>query len=893
MKIKVVFILMLFSLSTMFSQGDPCPTGANCVSQDIQNVGFFVGDSLGNPLVTSCTPGDPVSAFIYTRFDVNASNRYDINAYGDIYIDGVYSATFDQCLGDFGSANNTHNVQVAAIQYTCGEALLVQNTTFSWNVQNSPNGTCETCNTPKCKQEAPIIVDAPLVANFSSSSACPTGNSFEQFTFTDSTTGGITPYSYAWSFGTGATPATATGAGPHVVSYNSTGNRTVTVTVTDSDAPSNSDDQSYVIDVAACCTFSTTCPTFTPNPTIVDCYADIPTQSTYTEAQFEALGNGDGDIDDSPCGVIEITASNEAAPACEGTIIRTYTVTEYEDADGNGVKDLPEVILNTLDCNETFTIEYEDFIMPADVNHLPIITCAAQALEPTPPAIDDNCGNAISPTGPTQGGTYVDCEGTITFTWNYEDCEGNSHDWVYTYTVEKTAPVMDTEASDETVECDGLGNTAALDAWLLANGGASASDTCGGTIVWTNDYTALSDDCGATGSASVTFTATDLCSGLATTTTAIFTIEDTTAPVMDTEASDETVECDGLGNTAALDAWLASNGGASASDTCGGTIEWTNDFTALSDDCGATGSASVTFTATDLCSGLATTTTAIFTIEDTTAPVMDTEAAPETVECDGLGNFQDLEDWLISNGGSSATDNCSDVTWSNDFSALSDDCGFTGSAIVTFTAIDDCGNEVSTIGIFTIEDTTAPMVIFDYDEDIEIACDDEIPAVPELEFEDSCSSTLEVSFEEESTFVAEGEEYEIIRTWTVTDECGNEEIYTQRIVILGCDVLGVVDFEIFNGITPDGDGLNDTFHINGIDRFPENTLQVYNRWGVLVYETDGYGQNGNVFRGISEGRVTIQRDRELPSGNYFYILVRKDPDNGEHLKDTGYLYINR
>ncbi len=803
MKIKVVFILMLFSLSTMFSQGDPCPTGANCVSQDIQNVGFFVGDSLGNPLVTSCTPGDPVSAFIYTRFDVNASNRYDINAYGDIYIDGVYSATFDQCLGDFGSANNTHNVQVAAIQYTCGEALLVQNTTFSWNVQNSPNGTCETCNTPKCKQEAPIIVDAPLVANFSSSSACPTGNSFEQFTFTDSTTGGITPYSYAWSFGTGATPATATGAGPHVVSYNSTGNRTVTVTVTDSDAPSNSDDQSYVIDVAACCTFSTTCPTFTPNPTIVDCYADIPTQSTYTEAQFEALGNGDGDIDDSPCGVIEITASNEAAPACEGTIIRTYTVTEYEDADGNGVKDLPEVILNTLDCNETFTIEYEDFIMPADVNHLPIITCAAQALEPTPPAIDDNCGNAISPTGPTQGGTYVDCEGTITFTWNYEDCEGNSHDWVYTYTVEKTAPVMDTEASDETVECDGLGNTAALDAWLLANGGASASDTCGGTIVWTNDYTALSDDCGATGSASVTFTATDLCSGLATTTTAIFTIE------------------------------------------------------------------------------------------DTTAPVMDTEAAPETVECDGLGNFQDLEDWLISNGGSSATDNCSDVTWSNDFSALSDDCGFTGSAIVTFTAIDDCGNEVSTIGIFTIEDTTAPMVIFDYDEDIEIACDDEIPAVPELEFEDSCSSTLEVSFEEESTFVAEGEEYEIIRTWTVTDECGNEEIYTQRIVILGCDVLGVVDFEIFNGITPDGDGLNDTFHINGIDRFPENTLQVYNRWGVLVYETDGYGQNGNVFRGISEGRVTIQRDRELPSGNYFYILVRKDPDNGEHLKDTGYLYINR
>ena len=54
----------------------------------------------------------------------------------------------------------------------------------------------------------------------------------------------------------------------------------------------------------------------------------------------------------------------------------------------------------------------------------------------TPPAVNDNCGNPITPTGPTQGGTYVDCEGTITFTYNYEDCEGNNHDWVYTYTVE-------------------------------------------------------------------------------------------------------------------------------------------------------------------------------------------------------------------------------------------------------------------------------------------------------------------------------------------------------------------------------------------------------------------------------------------------------------------------
>ena len=53
---------------------------------------------------------------------------------------------------------------------------------------------------------------------------------------------------------------------------------------------------------------------------------------------------------------------------------------------------------------------------------------------------------------------------------------------------------------------------------------------------------------------------------------------------------------------------------------------------------------------------------------------------------------------------------CSDVTWSNDFAALSDDCGATGMATVTFTATDDCGNSSSTTATFTIEDTTAPAI---------------------------------------------------------------------------------------------------------------------------------------------------------------------------------------
>src|SRR5690606_18406895 len=163
---------------------------------------------------------------------------------------------------------------------------------------------------------------------------------------------------------------------------------------------------------------------------------------------------------------------------------------------------------------------------------------------------------------------------------------------------------------------------------------------------------------------------TDEC-GNTSSTTATFTIEDTTDPTIDLPAQDMTVECDGMGNTAALEAWLLNNGGAVASDMCG-DVTWSNNFTVLSDECGATGSATVIFTATDEC-GNESSTTATFTIEDTTAPVIETPAENMTVECDGMGNTEALNNWLLTHGGAVATDLCGSITWSNDFTVLSDE----------------------------------------------------------------------------------------------------------------------------------------------------------------------------------------------------------------------------
>ncbi|MDH7447836.1 DUF7507 domain-containing protein [Aquimarina sp. 2201CG14-23] len=100
------------------------------------------------------------------------------------------------------------------------------------------------------------------------------------------------------------------------------------------------------------------------------------------------------------------------------------------------------------------------------------------------------------------------------------------------------------------------------------------------------------------------------------------------------------------------------------------------------------------------------------------------------------------------------------------------------------------------------------------------------------------------------------------------------------------------DLEVFNAVTPNGDGDNDVFIIRNIENFPENELKIFNRWGVLVYEAIGYGQNQEYFRGESNGRATVNQERQLPVGTYFYVLAYKN-DSGISKTRSGYLYINR
>ncbi|MCV9934623.1 gliding motility-associated C-terminal domain-containing protein [Flavobacterium sp. LS1R47] len=122
---------------------------------------------------------------------------------------------------------------------------------------------------------------------------------------------------------------------------------------------------------------------------------------------------------------------------------------------------------------------------------------------------------------------------------------------------------------------------------------------------------------------------------------------------------------------------------------------------------------------------------------------------------------------------------------------------------------------------------------------------------------------------------------------TVTAVVDNSGIYTLAKV----RVPIVDDIVIYNAVSPNDDGFNDYFNITGLEKFPDNSLEIYNRYGVKVFETTNYGANENWFRGISEGRVTVSRGEGLPSGTYFYILKIK-MSSGTYKDKAGYLYIS-
>ncbi|MCX8080462.1 MAG: gliding motility-associated C-terminal domain-containing protein, partial [Bacteroidia bacterium] len=108
-------------------------------------------------------------------------------------------------------------------------------------------------------------------------------------------------------------------------------------------------------------------------------------------------------------------------------------------------------------------------------------------------------------------------------------------------------------------------------------------------------------------------------------------------------------------------------------------------------------------------------------------------------------------------------------------------------------------------------------------------------------------------------------------TYTLILIAGNDSCTdTAKIEIKVLDIFGPIP-EL---VTPNDDGKNDYWEIKGILVHKNSEVEIYNRWGNLVYRKVPYKNEWNGQHDVGSGIKG-----RLPSGSYFYILKLNDADN--------------
>ena len=116
-----------------------------------------------------------------------------------------------------------------------------------------------------------------------------------------------------------------------------------------------------------------------------------------------------------------------------------------------------------------------------------------------------------------------------------------------------------------------------------------------------------------------------------------------------------------------------------------------------------------------------------------------------------------------------------------------------------------------------------------------------------------------------TSFIFDGPDYTAVTFGTITNSNPKFEISSQL-------------------ISPNGDGIHDALTFENIDEMPNNVLEVFNRYGILVFQLKNYTAD---FVGYANVDNAITRSKGLASGIYYYILTNKD--DGEMFQ--GFFYL--
>jgi gliding motility-associated-like protein/uncharacterized repeat protein (TIGR01451 family) len=607
------------------------------------------------------------------------------------------------------------------------------------------------------------------------------------------------------------------------------------------------------------------------------------------------------------CGTPTVTFAGDSEPTIDGcsqTVTRTYNIT---DSCGN-VLALTQSITRNIDVDAPVAPTLADVVAP----------CAVTV---TAPIATDTCAGDI--TGTTSDPLTYSADGTYVITWTFDDGHGNVTTATQNVIINSGATPTPPVLADVTGECSATATVP-----TVVNGCTNATITgttsdeltynTQGTFVihWSFDYgnnvvvtatqNVIVDDITAP-----VVPALDTVQGDCTATVAVPTTTDNCAgTITGTTADPLTYDAPGVYNVT----WTFSDGDGNVSSATQTVIVNST----------APGTAPVLADLTGECSVTATAPTAPNGCGNGT--VTGTTTDPTTYNAQGT--FVITWSFVFGNVTLTSTQNVivHDVT-APTAPSLQD---ATGSCTVTVTApvaVDNCSGNVtattddpltySGVGTYLVHwtftdaagntSTSNQNVVVTEFEDQNVTgladCNNDISLIVDLStFLPSGVPAGGTWTDQDATGGLQGNSYApygipvgtYMLQYTVPQGECSRTINLALEVDDNCPVLPCGTILVHNAITPNNDGQNDTMIIDGITEecYTNNSIEIFNRWGVLVYDAKNYNNTTVVFRGQSEGRSTLKKAEELPSGTYFYVLKFTDTD-GNTTQKANYLYISR
>lgn len=115
--------------------------------------------------------------------------------------------------------------------------------------------------------------------------------------------------------------------------------------------------------------------------------------------------------------------------------------------------------------------------------------------------------------------------------------------------------------------------------------------------------------------------------------------------------------------------------------------------------------------------------------------------------------------------------------------------------------------------------------------------------------------------------------------------CESSDRLAVTITLLKCDLI------VFNSVKINASPMSDRLFVDDISYFTDNNMKIYNRYGKLVWETNGYNNETNIFKGEANVASLQMNNSYLPNGTYFYILSYYNFIDSLQKVKKGYLQI--